>query len=254
MKDIFVARIGWGKARGGLRGEVFVLKRTAKTLLLSAGIGGVVSLLVFVGLEGIGEPGVSVWVSPARTAVAQGPGVALRYLVVAEGSEARYRVREQLAGLSFPNDAVGTTSVIEGSLALDAQGRVLPGDSRFAVDLRTLRSDEARRDNYLRRNTLETDQYPHAVFVPTEVRGLPVPLPQAGTVSFNLVGDLTIRDATRRVTWEATATVNSQEVSIRPRTAFRFADFGLRIPRVASVLSVEDNIRLEIDLLLRRIP
>lgn len=38
------------------------------------------------------------------------------------------------------------------------------------------------------------------------------------------------------------------------RTAFRFADFGLRIPRVASVPSVEDNIRLETDLLLRRSP
>jgi polyisoprenoid-binding protein YceI len=174
--------------------------------------------------------------------------------VVAERSEAGYRVREQLAGLSFPNDAVGTTGAIEGGLALEAQGRVLSGDSRVAVDLRTLRSDEARRDNYLRRNTLETDRFPHAVFVPTEVRDLPVPLPQTGTVSFELVGDLALRDVTRRVTWEVTATILGQDLSVQARTAFRFADFGLRIPRVASVLSVEDNIRLEMGLLLRRIP
>jgi len=228
-----------------------MVHRSLKAVLVWARLGGIVSLLVLVGPGGLAA---SVWLLPARTAYAQSAGAPIRYRVVAERSEARYLVREQLASLSFPNDAVGTTSAVEGSLALDARGRVLPSDSRFTVDLRTLRSDEARRDNYLRRNTLETDHYPNAVFVATEVRGLPVPLPQTGTVSFDLVGDLTIRDATRRLTWEATATVNGQEVTIRARTAFRFAEFGLRVPRVASVLSVEDTIRLEIDLLLRRSP
>lgn len=231
-----------------------MLGRASKPLLLSAGIGAIFTLLVLGGPEGPGDPTASVWLSPGRTVHAQSPGTPLRYRVLAERSEARYRVREQLAGLSFPNDAVGTTSAIEGSLVLDGRGRVLPSDSRFAVDLRTLRSDEARRDNYLRRNTLETDRYPHAVFVPTEVRDLPVPLPQTGTVSFELVGDLAVRDVTRRVTWEVTATILGQDLSVQARTAFRFADFGLRIPRVASVLSVEDNIRLEMGLLLRRIP
>jgi hypothetical protein len=37
-----------------------------------------------------------------------------------------------------------------------------------------------------------------------------------------------------------------------PGTQVRYADFGLSIPRVASVLSVEDNIRPETDLVLRR--
>jgi polyisoprenoid-binding protein YceI len=220
-------------------------------MLLSIGLGGIVFLLGLVGLE---DPAGRLWLSSARTAYAESAGASIRYRVVAAGSEARYLVREQLAGLSFPNDAVGTTSAIEGSLTLDDRGRVVPGDSRFSVDLGSLQSDQARRDNYLRRNTLETDRYPYAVFVPAEVRGLPVPLPQSGTVSFDLVGDLTIRDATRRVTWEATATIRGQDLGVQARTAFRFADFALRIPRVSSVLSVEDNIRLEIDLLLQRSP
>ncbi len=46
--------------------------------------------------------------------------------------------------------------------------------------------------------------------------------------------------------------VNGPDVSVRARTAFRFADFGLSVPRVAVVLSVEDTIRLETDLPLRR--
>lgn len=190
--------------------------------------------------------------SPGKTASAQRSATVQRYRVVAERSEARYRVREQLAGVSFPNDAVGTTSAIEGSIALDARGGVLTGDSRFTVDLRTLRSDKTRRDNYVRRNTLETDRYPTAVFVPTEVRGLRLPLLQAGPTPFDLVGELTVRDVTRRVTWEATVGSAGADLSVRARTAFRFEDFGLHVPQVAVVLSVEDNIVLETDLVLRR--
>lgn len=176
----------------------------------------------------------------------------VRYGIVADGSEVRYRVREQLVGLSFPNDAVGATSAVEGAIAFDPQGRLLLGDSRFTVDLRTLRSDEARRDNYLRRNTLETDRYPTVTFVPTEARGLPTPLPATGSVPFELVGDLIIKDVARRVTWTATGTFEGARVSVRARTAFRFGDFGLRVPRVSVVLSVEDDIKLEADLVLRR--
>jgi polyisoprenoid-binding protein YceI len=185
-------------------------------------------------------------------ASAQAPEAAQRYRVVAERSEARYLVREQLAGINFPGDAVGSTRAIDGSIALDAQGRLRPGDSRLTVDLRALRSDRERRDNYVRRNTLETERYPAAVFVPSDVRGLPFPLPETGTAAIELLGDLTIRDTTRPVTWEATATFNGSEVSVQAKTSFRFADFGLSIPRVASVLSVDDTIRLETDLLLRR--
>src|SRR5919201_5331474 len=144
------------------------------------------------------------------TTAQQSAGV-LRYSVVADRSEARYRVREQLVGVSFPNDAVGTTGAIDGGIALDAQGRVAVSDSRFAVDLRSLRSDEPRRDNYIRRNTLETERYPTAVFVPVELRGLPFPFPATGSASFQLVGDLTIRDVSRRVTWDATASFTGQD-------------------------------------------
>ena len=78
-------------------------------------------------------------------------------------------------------------------------------------------------------------------------------MPQSGTASFELIGDLTVRDVTRRVTWEATATFNGPDANVQAKTAFRFADFGLTIPRVSSVLSVEDNIRLEADFLLRQL-
>jgi polyisoprenoid-binding protein YceI len=186
-----------------------------------------------------------------RSASAQAAAV-VRYTVVPERSEARYRIREQLAGVNFPNDAVGTTRAIDGGISFDAQGGIVSGQSRFTVDLRTLTSDQPRRDNYVRRNTLETERYPTAVFVPIDVKGLSVPLPSSGTATFELTGDFTVRTVTRRTTWQATATFNGATADVRARTAFRFADFALPIPRVASVLSVDDTIRLELDLVLRR--
>jgi polyisoprenoid-binding protein YceI len=201
------------------------------------------------------------WAALILTTAASAPDVrsvsaqaaaGVRYSVVPERSEARYRIREQLAGLNFPNDAVGATRAIEGGISFDAQGRVVQGESRFTVDVRTLTSDQPRRDNYVRRNTLETERYPSAVFVPHEVRGLAVPLPRTGSATFELTGDFTVRAVTRRTTWQATATFNGAEADVRARTTLRFADLGLQIPRVASVLSVDDDIRLELDLVLRR--
>jgi polyisoprenoid-binding protein YceI len=229
-----------------------MVPRVVKAMVLSLSVAGLIFMVVAMSPKGLRDPMASAALIFDRAAYAQTPEAALRYRVVAERSEARYRVREQLAGISFPSDAVGTTRAIEGSLSLDTQGHIRGSDSRFTVDLRTLRSDRDRRDNYVRRNTLETERHPMAVFIPGEVRGLPFPLPQTGTASFELIGELTMRETTRRLTWEATATFNGQEVSVQAKTSFRFGDFGLTIPRVASVLSVEDTIRLETDLLLRR--
>ena len=228
------------------------MHRRLNAVLLWIGISGFSALLLYTSPETYRESALSLTFPLGSTASAQTLEVAPRYHVVRDRSEARYRVREQLAGIKFPSDAVGTTSTVEGSLSIDAQGRILPSDSRLTVDLRTLRSDRDRRDNYVRRNTLETERYPTAVFIPSELRGLPFPMPQTGTATFELIGDLTIRETTRRITWDATATFNGQEVSVQAKTSFRFADFGLSIPRVASVLSVEDTIHLETDLLLRR--
>lgn len=195
------------------------------------------SLLVACGLVVAG--GSRVW--------AQADPDTIRFAVAADGNEARYLVREQLAGFDFPNDAVGRTGAVSGELVLDGRGAVVPGVSRFVIDVSTLQSDQARRDNFLRRNTLATAEHPNVVFVATSARGLPFPLPRSGEVQFQLVGDLTVRDVTRAVTWDVTARFDGGAVVGRAQTKFTFAEFNLTKPRVARVLSVADDIRLEYD-------
>lgn len=174
------------------------------------------------------------------------------YQVVAAKSKACYRVREQLVRFSFPNDAVGCTSDIEGQVVVRPDGTVVSERSRVQVNLGTLTSDESRRDRFVRRNTLQTDRYPHAVFVPKALIGVLSPLPTEGEVAFQVVGDLTIRDVTREVKWDVAATVMGARVDMEARTAFTFDEFQLERPQVPVVLSVEDPIRLEVSLVWER--
>ncbi|MBE0411036.1 MAG: YceI family protein [Anaerolineales bacterium] len=179
--------------------------------------------------------------------------ISFRFVIVPEHSEARYRVQEQLAGFSLPNDAVGRTQAISGMVVIDMDGSIDPSQSVFEVDLSTLTSDRSQRDNYLRNNTLRTNQFPMTVFVPGNVSGLPEPLPQSGEISFNLIGDLTILDVTKPVEWEVVGDLQGDVFSGSATTSFTFDYFELVQPRVASVLSIEDDIGLEVDFTLQRV-
>lgn len=190
---------------------------------------------------------IALFVVASLSAVAE----ATTFEVVPSASEARYRVREQLAGYNFPNDAVGTTRSISGTITFDGEGRLGPG-SKVTLDLRTLRSDEAKRDNYLRANTLATASFPYTELVPREVRGLPFPLPASGRANVQILGNLTVRGVTRPTTWDGTAEFQGRAVRLQARTAFKFGDFELTQPRIFRVLSIEDLIRLEVDLTLRQ--
>jgi hypothetical protein len=84
------------------------------------------------------------------------------------------------------------------------------------------------------------------VLVPTEVRGVSLPLPTSGGGPFELVGDLTVRGVTRPTIWKGTAQFSDGKVTGSAATQFTFADFQMEQPRVPVLLSVADTIKLEI--------
>jgi len=182
----------------------------------------------------------------------QQAGQTLRYNVDPTRSEARYRVREQLAGRNLPGDAVGATRAIEGQLLLRPDGS-FDDRSKLTVDLQTLRSDEGRRDRFIAGNTLQTATFPLAEFVPLEIKGLSPPLPTAGPAAFQLVGRMKIHGVEQTVTWDVDGILTSDAFTGKATTRFRFNDFGMERPRVALVLSIEDDIRLELDVVAKRV-
>lgn len=171
----------------------------------------------------------------------------VRLEITATGNEARYRAREQLLGVDFPNDAVGKTNAITGALVFDRDGNIVSDESKIVVDVTGLKSDKERRDGYLQRRTLLTSQYPTVTLVPTAVRGLPWPLPTSGDFSFDLIGNLTVKETTHSTVWHVTAVAKDGGFSGNANTSFTFADIGLEKPSVRVVLSVEDTLKLEYD-------
>jgi len=191
-------------------------------------------------------------VGPAAATTAQSgssaaPSGGVKFTIVSDQSEARYRVREQLVELSLPSDAVGSTKALSGSLTFAADGNIVKDLSRFEIDAASFRSDKDLRDNFLRRTVLQTGQFPKISFVPTEVKGLPSPLPTSGEHAIQITGDLTVRNATTPVTWQATASFSGQDVMVKANTSLTFADIKLQKPSVPVLLSVQDIIKLELE-------
>ncbi|MFN8474466.1 MAG: YceI family protein [Anaerolineae bacterium] len=182
--------------------------------------------------------------APAQGAAAAG---ALKLSLVPENSEARFLVKEQLAGNNLPNDAVGKTKTVQGTIVLGQDAKVDKSQSKITVDVNSLSTDQPMRDGFIKRSTLETDKFPTAEFVPTEVKGLVTPLPKSGPVNFQLTGDMTVHGTTKPITWDVTGTLDGNTFKGTAKTAVKFADFNMNPPKVPRVLSLEDNIRLEFD-------
>lgn len=189
--------------------------------------------------------------APANAPASTTGAVSLQ--IVPDKSEVRYRVREQLAQVSLPSDAIGKTNSVTGAIVGKLDGTIDASQSKFVVDLRTLQSDRSQRDNFLKRSVLQTDQYPNAVFVPKEAPGLPLNLPPSGPVSFKLTGDLTIRNVTKPVTWDVTCDApQGNQGMCHATTSFKFEYFNIQQPSVPVVLSIVDNITLEMDAMLQK--
>ena len=192
------------------------------------------------------EPTATTAPTPAPTPTASEPAGFV--FTLDDGSVARYKVEEVLARTGF-KVATGVTDAVAGAIAVGPDGAVVPEESRIAVQAGALRTDSDRRDGYVRNRTLLTDTYPEVVFVPTAIDGLPGPWDElSGNHEFTITGDLTIRDATRAVTWDAVGDFTAGgNPSGTASVEFTFDDFGMDKPSVAIVLSVEDIIRLELD-------
>lgn len=184
--------------------------------------------------------------TPIDTGVAARSAEATRVDLVVGDSEARYRAQEVLVGRGA-NEAVGTTRNVSGTIQVEPDGTITADQSRIMVDVASLQSDSSTRDNYIKRNTLRVGEFPNAVFVVSSAPGLPIPLPTSGSATFELVGDLTVHGVSRPTTWQATATFAEREVTGSATTTVLMTEFGMTPPRVGSVVSIEDSVKLELD-------
>ncbi len=161
--------------------------------------------------------------------------------VIGAGSQAGYRVREKLVALPAHTDAVGRTSAVTGSLDIvNRQGQlfVLKG-ATVRVDMRSLASDESRRDASIRTSGLQTDLYPEAGFVSDFDVAIPQSAQQGARTQFVLRGEFTLHGVTRAIALPMAAQVVNGHIEVAGNLDILMGDFRIHPPDIAGFVTVD---------------
>lgn len=162
-------------------------------------------------------------------------------------SEASFMIYEDLRGQ--PKDVIGTTDQVAGEIALDKSDLSATQVGVIQVNARTLVTDDDRRNQAIRNRILITDNYEFITFTPTGISGLEGTAAVGQEFTFQITGDLTIRDVTKPVVFDVTAQLVSEDQLVaHAETKIQRGDFNLVIPSVPSVANVGEEIALEINL------
>ncbi|CAA9262873.1 MAG: hypothetical protein AVDCRST_MAG50-2861 [uncultured Acidimicrobiales bacterium] len=165
---------------------------------------------------------------------------------VTDGSEAGYRVREKLASLPAPNDAVGRTTAITGGFQVEPAGEAARvRDIKVDVDVSKLTSDSSQRDNRIKSQGLESNRFPMATFVSIGTIDVPAEALTGATVKAQVAGDLTIHGATNRVDIPVDVALTAGKAQIVGTYTFPFAAFGMTPPSIGGFVTVENDATLE---------
>lgn len=168
------------------------------------------------------------------------------FAIVQAESEARFMIDEVLRG--EPKTVVGVTDQVAGEILYDPADPSSAQVGTILVNARTLATDSGGRNRAIGNQILLTGDYEFISFTPTAISGLPDSAEVGESVSFQITGDLTIRDVTHEVTFEAMVVpVSEDRLEGTAKTIIIKEDYGLTIPNVPFVANVSEEVVLEID-------
>ncbi len=169
------------------------------------------------------------------------------YRIDASQSEVHYEVDETLFDQNNRlNTAIGRTKAVAGDLLIDFNTPANSQLGTFVIDISQFQSDESRRDNFIRRQGLESARYPTATFTTKSIDGLPTQVQPGQSITFKITGDLTVKTTTKSVTWDVTLTANKDKVTGEAVTNILLSDFGAG-PLQLPMLQTKDQAKLVFD-------
>lgn len=170
----------------------------------------------------------------------------LLFEISQDRSAVRFELDEDLRGVR--TTVIGNTNQVAGQIAFDPADLTTVQVGIIQVNARTLVTDNNFRNRAIQNEILDTGSYEFITFTPAAIEGLPESVAVGETVTFTIVGDLTIRDVTRPVTFTVTATlVSATELAGSASATVLRSEYGLQIPRVPQVANVEDEVGLTIE-------
>ena len=179
--------------------------------------------------------------APVERSTGQVDGIVF---VVSEGSKATFAVGEVLANVSIPNyEAVMVTTGLSGEVRLDG------GASVVTVDLHSMTSDEPFRDRYVQSRMFPGQPTASVSF--GDLTPLPDDFTGGADVSTEVTGTLNINGMDVPLVFTIEARDDGDVVYVIGRSTFTWDQIGEPVPTARIVVSVEDEVRVNVLLALR---
>jgi polyisoprenoid-binding protein YceI len=219
-------------------------------IVVAIGIGGFIvydQILRGDNAAALALPGASTAPGTSAAPTASFDGVVAGTWSVASGSQAGYRVREQLANLPAQSDAVGRTSAVTGSITIETSGTTTSlTAASVSVDTTSITSDKSQRDGRLRAEGLQTDSFPTATFKLTKAVEVPAAAMAGTATAITLTGDLTLHGVTKSVDIPAKVQLAGGTVEVAGSISFPLSDYSIVAPNLGGIIvSIADTGTLE---------
>lgn len=190
--------------------------------------------------------------APSPTAPVAPAGATL-FRIIPERSEAAYFADEKLARLPLPSTAKGATTAISGEFLVTPDGFDPERPATFTVDLTRLKSDEELRDKRVQ-DALETSRFPTATFTASRVEGYNPGAPAGEEQTMQLTGTLEVHGVKKELTWELKARREGNVITGLATVNFLYRDFGINPPNIAGIVSVQDDVTLQVQVVAQAVP
>ena len=176
-------------------------------------------------------------------AIASGSGVHA-FTIDSQQSLASYHASFSGLGQPLPGDVLGETHDVSGEFLIVSSPSPTITSLRILVDLRTLDSGDATRDEHLREQTFETDKYPYATFTAANGRVLPGAYADRQNVTFQLTGVMTAHGISRTTTFDVMGQFSNNAVSGSANTTLHLQDFKMHPPQAAPGVTISNDVSI----------
>lgn len=183
--------------------------------------------------------------APTLEADAESNQVVFR--IAKDESLVSFHLQEDLRGTR--TDVIGRTNEVAGDILIDFDNPSQSQVGTIRVNARTLATDNSFRNRAINTDILETrlDEYEFSEFVPTEIRNFPENPEIGQALTFQIVGNLTVKASTNEVVFDVTVTMVSEDrMEGTATTQVLRSDYDLNIPDAPGVANVTNEVDLTI--------
>lgn len=177
-----------------------------------------------------------------------GSGVEQVFRIDPERSQVEFNIDEVLRGEDVT--VVGVTRQVAGDIRINPSNPSASEIGTIIINARDLTTDADGRNRALRQFILKSSEaeFEFIEFTPKTLNNMPESVTIGEPFTFEIVGDLSVIGTTQEVTFTAEITpVSETEITGNAEAVVLYQDFGITIPSVPFVASVEDTVTLKIN-------